>query len=88
MGESGTSGAAGIVSGVNKIQFGTATPVSYEGTVTFPTAFSSNPIIVTTGQNQGSGPYSMVISITSFSTTSFSYYILNSLKPFNWIAIN
>ena len=87
-GPTGVQGTAGIVSGVTKIQFGTATPVSFEGTVTFPTAFSSNPIIVTTAQNQGTSPYNMVISITSFSTTSFSYYIINSLRPFNWIAIN
>jgi hypothetical protein len=90
----GAPGAAGIVSGVNKILFGAfvwdGENFSNSGTITFSSAFSSTPTVVATCNLP---PYinyytDATMLITSISTTGFTYYVIPGSASFWWIAIN
>jgi len=78
-GPPGPSGPPGIISGVNKILFGTITGAG-SGTLTFSSAFSSTPAVTASG-------FSYYIQITNVTTTSFDYYNGQGQNIF-WIAIN
>jgi hypothetical protein len=83
-GAQGSQGPSGIVSGVNKILFGTYTGAQ-TATVTFDSSFSSVPTVVATVV----APGVLAITITSISTTSFTYTRQStSTWPITWIAIN
>ncbi len=87
-----TPGQSGV-----KIQYGTANsppgpPYTNQGTVTFPVAFTSKPV-VTTGMYQGSYSLSYTVAIYDVSSTSFKFkkwYNTGSGadgEEFYWIAI-
>ncbi|MCL6597929.1 MAG: H-type lectin domain-containing protein [Alicyclobacillus macrosporangiidus] len=77
------------LSGGYKVQSGSFNVgASTSGTITFPAAFSSVPIVVTSGSYGNNGNVG-VASVTSVSTGSFSWYTSSSFsnQTVYWIAI-
>ena len=85
-GGTGPQGVAGIVSGVNKILYGSHTVTTQTGTITFSSAFSSTPYIVGQVISTFNGAHYLVFH--TISTTGFSYISQYTGISFNWIAIN
>jgi hypothetical protein len=79
-GAQGFQGAEGIVSGVTKILFGVAPPATVSTLVTFPSAFTSTPVVVITSRSAAAG-------VTSVTTTNFTW-AGGAGQGIYWIAIN